>query len=406
MLLKKSKFIPGQTLRIGGSKSISNRLLLLQQLFGATSVENFSESQDSELMQKALRTEMPVVDIHHAGTAMRFLTSYFAIQNGRTVVITGSDRMKQRPIGFLVEALRQLGAEIEYLGQQDHPPLKITGKTLRNNKVSIPANVSSQFITSLLLIAGKLENGLTLELVGDIASRPYLEMTLKMLTDFGIENSFDGNRICVKPATEKNHTPAHYTIESDWSSASYFYSLAAIAKQPVVLKSFIPESLQADAALASIYEQFFGIKTTFKDSSEISLEPILNFNYPKIIALDMNSCPDIAQTVCVTAAAMHIQFKITGLSTLKVKETDRLIALREELIKIGCQTSITNESIVSTAFLRAETVPQIKTYNDHRMAMSFAPYCLMSNIEIEDPNVVEKSYPSFWNDLQKVVAPA
>lgn len=406
MLLKKSKLLPNKTLQIGGSKSITNRLLILKKLFGGIEIENISNSQDSELMMKALNSDKETIDVHHAGTAMRFLTSYFAIQQGRTTILTGSERMKQRPIGFLVDALRSLGAEIEYLEKEGFPPLKITGKKLEKNWVKIPANVSSQFITSLILIGGKLENGLAIELLGEITSRPYLEMTLQILTDLGIENSFEGQLIQIKPLKNNPLKTKKFVVESDWSSASYFYSLAAIGWQMIHLKSYKKKSLQGDSALAEIYERFFGIKTDFKDNAEISLIPITDFKAPDRLILDMNNCPDIAQTVCVTAVAKKIPFEITGLATLKVKETDRLSALKSELAKIGCEVEITESSIKSLSFSAAKEPVSIATYNDHRMAMSFAPFCLLKDINIEHPEVVEKSFPDFWKHLALLLSPA
>lgn len=402
MLLKKSKLLPGKTIQIGGSKSISNRLLILQKLYGQTETENFSNSQDSELMQKALNSSESLIDIHHAGTAMRFLTSYFAIQEGRTVTLTGSERMKERPIGYLVDALKALGADIEYLENEGFPPLRITGKKLEKNFVWIPANISSQFITSLLLIAAKLENGLTIELEGEITSRPYLEMTLEMLSEFGIENSFTGNTVRVQHFGEKPSI-IKYTVESDWSSASYFYSLAAIGREKINLKSFRQHSLQGDSAITEIYERFFGIQTEFLENSEIALVPQKNFEFPEKICLNMNSCPDIAQTLCVTAAVLKIPFEVTGLATLRVKETDRLSALKNELSKIGCVTEITDDSIKSEQFIDPENAISIATYNDHRMAMSYAPCCLVMPVTIEHPEVVGKSFPDFWDKMNEIL---
>lgn len=404
MLLKKSKLSENKTIQISGSKSISNRLLILQKLFGNIEIDNLSDSQDSQVMQKALRSDSEIIDIHHAGTAMRFLTSYFAIQENKTVILTGSSRMKQRPIQFLVNALKDLGAEIEYLENEGFPPIKIVGKKLEKNFVKIPANVSSQFISSLIMIGGKLEKGLHIELTGEITSRPYLEMTLQMLKEIGIENEFQGNLIRILPsAFGFQHSAINYEVESDWSSASYFYSLAAIGRKNISLKSFRQHSLQGDSVLQKIYSDFFGIQTIFEENeNRISLIPNENFRFPEIIKLDMNNCPDIAQTLCVTASALKIPFEITGLATLKVKETDRLTALQNELKKIGCITEITNDSIKSTTFTEPQENISIKTYDDHRMAMSFAPFCLIKELNIENENVVEKSYISFWKDLFEI----
>lgn len=409
MLLKKSELIGNQTIEISGSKSISNRLLILHQLFNNIEIKNLSNSQDTQLLEKALNSNSETIDIHHAGTAMRFLASYFSIQEGKTVVLTGSERMKQRPIKFLVDALRELGAEISYLEKEGFPPLKITGKKLEKNTVTISANISSQFISSLMLIGAKLENGLEIILEGKVTSKPYLEMTLKILRTVGIANHWEGNTIKIEPIDSNNHAEKHlqnipFIVESDWSSASYFYSLAAISRETVNLKSFKPYSLQGDSALREIYWDFFGVNTISEGAeAKISLLPEHYFNFPEKIVLNMNDCPDIAQTLCVTATALKIPFEITGLETLKVKETDRLLALKNELFKIGCITEITDDSIVSVKFFEPNENISIATYNDHRMAMSFAPFCLVKEIYIENEDVVEKSYPDFWTDLKKII---
>lgn len=405
MYLKKTTLLNNKTIQITGSKSISNRLLILQKIFGNLIINNLSNSQDSDMMQKALASENETVDIHHAGTAMRFLTSYFAIQEGKTTILTGSERMKQRPIKFLVDALQSLGAEIEYLENPGFPPIKITGTKILKSKVQIEANVSSQFITSLLLVGAKLHNGLLINLVGEITSRPYLEMTLKILQETGIKTEFEGQNIHIYPKTKSEPNLAQsYEVESDWSSASYFYSLAAIGRESINLKSFRTYSLQGDSVLKKIYLEFFGINTISDEAEhQITLLPEPNFQKPAKISLDMNDCPDIAQTLCVTATALQIPFEITGLATLKVKETDRLVALQNELKKIGCCTEITDSSISSLSFSEPQETISIATYNDHRMAMSFAPFALVKGLEIENDHVVEKSYPEFWKDFFKIV---
>lgn len=406
MLLKKSTLLTNKTIQITGSKSISNRLLILKQLFNTIIIENLSNSQDTQLLEKALKSEDDVIDIHHAGTAMRFLTSYYAIQDGKTTVLTGSERMKQRPIRYLVDALKSLGAKISYVENEGFPPLKIIGKKLEKSSVTIPAHISSQFISSLMLIGGSLENGLEINLEGEITSRPYLEMTLKILRSVGITNQWNGNQIVISPnmQTEKNSQIIPFVVESDWSSASYFYSLAAIGRETINLRSFKPYSLQGDSVLREIYWKYFGVNTISEGAeSRISLLPENYFTFPEKIVLNMNDCPDIAQTLCVTATALKIPFEITGLATLKVKETDRLTALKNELFKIGCITEITDESIESVKFFEPNENISIETYNDHRMAMSFAPFCLITDLTIENPEVVEKSYPEFWKDLENIV---
>jgi len=402
--LEKSKLIENKTIQISGSKSISNRLLILESLFKKIQIGNLSNSQDTQLLKKALSEDTETVDIHHAGTAMRFLTSYYSIAEGKTTILTGSGRMKERPIKNLVTALQNLGVEIEYLENEGFPPLKIKGRKITQTKVDVPANISSQFITSLLLIAGKLEHGLEINLVGTVTSRSYIEMTLDILTQFGIKNSFVGNTIKVDSFINDHSSIIDYEVESDWSSASYFYSFAALGRETIHLKSFYKESTQGDAAITKIYEEFFGIKTIFTEAEHtITLQPDPNFQFPEKIVLDMNNCPDIAQTLCVTASALKIPFEISGLGTLRVKETDRLLALYNELQKLGAQTAITDATIQSLSFGEPEDNISIKTYQDHRMAMSFAPFCLIKELTIEDENVVEKSYPMFWEDLSAIL---
>ncbi|KIC64496.1 3-phosphoshikimate 1-carboxyvinyltransferase [Chryseobacterium taiwanense] len=403
--LEQSKLIGNKTIQISGSKSISNRLLILESLFKNIQIGNLSNSQDTQLLKKALLENTETVDIHHAGTAMRFLTSYYSIAEGKTTILTGSGRMKERPIKNLVTALQNLGVEIEYLENEGFPPLKIQGRKITETKVDVPANISSQFITSLLLIAGKLEKGLEINLVGEVTSRSYIEMTLDILKKFGIQASFIGNLIKVEPYNESNQSAViNYEVESDWSSASYFYSFAALGRETIHLKSFYKESTQGDSAIAKIYEEFFRIQTIFTEAEhKLTLQPDLNFQFPEKIVLDMNNCPDIAQTLCVTAAALKIPFEISGLGTLRVKETDRLLALYNELQKLGTQTEITDNTIKSLNFNDPEENISIKTYQDHRMAMSFAPFCLIKELNIEDEDVVEKSYPMFWEDLSKIL---
>ena len=386
-------------IQITGSKSESNRLLILQKLFGNIEIENISNSQDTNLLQKALNSNEKTIDIHHAGTAMRFLTSFFAVQEGVEKILTGSERMKQRPIKPLVEALRKLGADIEYLENEGFPPLKIKGKKLEKNFVEIPSDISSQFITSLILVGGKLKNGLTIKLLGEITSKPYIEMTLKLLSEISGKSITLKDKTIQIPNIKTQKTA--FTVESDWSSASYFYSFSALNRQKITLKNFNKNSLQGDSRITEIYSQFFGIDTIFNENQqEITLIPKNNFSLPQFIQLNMNDCPDIAQTVCVTAAALKIPFEIGGLATLKIKETDRLSALQNELKKIGCETEITDNSIKSVLYTNPEKNISIATYDDHRMAMAFAPYSLIQEIEIQNPEVVEKSFPDFWEFIK------
>jgi 3-phosphoshikimate 1-carboxyvinyltransferase len=397
---------------ITGSKSETNRLLLLQALFPSITLENTSNSDDSEVMIKALKefnskagippSGVRGLDIHHAGTAMRFLTAYFAVNEGREVVLTGSQRMTERPIKLLVEALQQLGAIISYENEEGYPPIRIKGQRITNNKVSIPANVSSQYISALLLIAPKLENGIELTLIGEITSIPYIKMTLALLNEIGVETTFEGNTIAVKPLTINNQ-PQTLIVESDWSSASYFFSIVALSEigTEITLSSYKQNSLQGDSDLVEIYAKM-GILTRFEEN-KITLIKQPNFKL-ETLNLDLNNTPDIAQTIVVTCLGLGIGCHLTGLHTLKIKETDRLEALRIELTKLGANISVTNDSLTLEPCTNdnIEKNVAISTYNDHRMAMAFAPLALKVPIIIENAEVVSKSYPAFWEDLREI----
>ncbi|WP_417856196.1 3-phosphoshikimate 1-carboxyvinyltransferase [Xanthomarina gelatinilytica] len=387
-------------IKITGSKSESNRLLLLQALYSNIQIENLSNSDDTRVMSQALSSTSNIVDVHHAGTAMRFLTAYFAFQKGREVVLTGSDRMKERPIKILVDALRELGADISYLETEGFPPLKINGKNPTKNKVTLQANVSSQYISALLLIAPKLENGLELILEGNITSVPYIKMTLRLLEELGIETSFKDQTIKVKQQSAINNQIA--TVESDWSSASYFYSIIALSKvgTKITLSSYKAHSLQGDAVLADIYLQF-GVKTTFK-TNRLVLQKVEMLNNLSLFELDLSNSPDIAQTITVTCFALGLECLLTGLHTLKIKETDRLLALKTEIEKLGGMVTITTNSLHLKASNNLKSQVAIATYNDHRMAMAFAPLALKTSLIINDAEVVSKSYPGFWNDLKTI----
>jgi 3-phosphoshikimate 1-carboxyvinyltransferase len=391
---------------ITGSKSETNRLLLLQALFSTITLVNTSNSDDSEVMQKALTMDSPLptsgsqlVDIHHAGTAMRFLTAYFAVNECREVILTGSQRMTERPIKVLVEALQQLGAQISYENEEGYPPIRIKGQKITSNKVSIPANVSSQYISALLLVAPKLENGIELTLVGEITSIPYIKMTLALLNDLDIQTSFEGNVIKVHPKQEV--ASKVMTVESDWSSASYFFSIIALSAigTQITLSSYKQNSLQGDSSLVEIYENL-GVETVF-EGNNIVLRKSTTCNLDSL-TWNLNSSPDIAQTIVVTCLGLGIGCHLTGLHTLKIKETDRLEALRIELTKLGANISVTDDSL--TLAVSQEMSPNVKiaTYNDHRMAMAFAPLSLKVPIIIENAEVVSKSYPDFWTDLKNI----
>lgn len=408
-MLEPSIISPQSSIRIAGSKSETNRLLLLQALYPQIQIHNVSDSDDSQVMVAAFEksnTQQPtpenlVIDIHHAGTAMRFLTAYFAIAEGKTIVLTGSDRMKERPIKVLVDALRALGADISYEGQEGFPPLKITGKKLSAHKVSLPADVSSQYISALLLIAPKLENGLELMLEGQITSRPYIEMTLGLLNQIEVETAFTANQIIVKP-TAGNPQPTTITIESDWSSASYYYSLVALSEigTQITLSTFKKDSLQGDSVLAKMYTDF-GVETVFHADHSISITKT-DKQQTTAISLNLNNTPDLAQTIAVTCLGLGVSCQLLGLHTLKIKETDRLQALKNELAKLGAQVSITNDSLHLQPASAIQPNIAIATCNDHRMAMAFAPLALKVPVIIQDAAVVSKSYPAFWDDLKGI----
>ncbi len=392
--------------KITGSKSETNRLLLLQALYPNLTLENTSNSDDSEVMSRALNSQLTthnsqLIDVHHAGTAMRFLTAFFAIQEGKEVVLTGSSRMKERPIKILVEALNQLGAEIKYEENEGFPPIRIKGKKITQNKVSLPANVSSQYISALLLIAPKLENGLELTLEGEITSVPYIKMTLALLNEIGVTTSFVGNKITVCHA--ELVSASQLIVESDWSSASYWYSIVALSEIgfQVTLSSYKENSLQGDSALVEIYKDF-GVETIFNtdNSITISKERIHNLQLTTHNS-KLNNSPDIAQTIAVTCFGLGIGCDLTGLHTLKIKETDRLEALEIELTKLGAEISVTNDSLHLKSSSGNKENISISTYQDHRMAMAFAPLALKVPILINEAEVVSKSYPDFWEDLKK-----
>ncbi|WP_418512827.1 3-phosphoshikimate 1-carboxyvinyltransferase [Corallibacter sp.] len=400
VFLKKSKLNSQSKIIISGSKSESNRLLLLQALYSKIDIDNLSDSDDSVVMQNALKTTDTIIDIHHAGTAMRFLTAYFATQNKREVVLTGSQRMKERPIKILVDALTSLGANISYLENQGCPPLKITGSELTASKVTLKASVSSQYISALLLIAPSLKNGLELTLDGEITSMPYIKMTLALLNQVGIGTTFEGQKISVKPMKEV--VAKTLTVESDWSSASYFYSLIALSDlaTQITISSYKKDSLQGDSVLEDIYKHF-GVETTF-NGHNITLKKVSNPSTQTAIQLDLANAPDIAQTISVTCFGLGIACYLTGLHTLKIKETDRLSALKIELEKLGAEVLITDNSLKLAKSNTIKSNVAIDTYNDHRMAMAFAPLALKTDLRVNDAAVVSKSYIAFWEHLKAV----
>ena len=383
---------------IPGSKSESNRLLILSSLFKNLSLENISNSDDTNYLLNALSSKSCTIDIGHAGTAMRFLTSYFSLTTKKEIELRGSQRMHNRPIKILVDSLREIGASIQYIEKDGFPPVLIKPSNLISKDLVVDSSNSSQYISSLLLIAPKISGGLKIKLKGRETSKPYIDMTIGLLKKIGAKIIFKENLIKVKELQKIN--PSRFFVESDWSSASYFYSIVALAEvgYSLTLSKFSYNSLQGDSDVANIYKSF-GVKTIFYED-KITLKKI-EFNINEF-SLDLTSNPDLAQTICVTCLGLKIKCNLTGLHTLKIKETDRLLALRNELIKFNLKVKITNDSISfdKVALLKSNVL--IETYDDHRMAMSFACLAVKINIIISDPNVVTKSYKSFWSDLEKI----
>lgn len=399
LLLEHHNNIINNSFNISGSKSESNRLLILKYLLKNIEIKNLSDSDDTISLQNALNSPSESVDIHHAGTAMRFLTAYFSIQVNKNYKIFGSRRMHERPIKILVDALNDLGADIKYLSKKGFPPLKISGKELNKDQVCLDANISSQYITALILIAPAMKNGLVVNLVGNITSRPYIEMSLSILKRIGVQTSFLNNTIKINPF--KNKQKIIQTVESDWSSLSYFYSIVALSKEAnLKISSFLSNSLQGDKELVSIYKKL-GVQTIF-DNGIVKLKKDQKINLPKKIVLTLNDTPDLAQTIAVTCFGLGLPCDLFGLHTLKIKETDRLLALKTELEKLGANVEITNESLHLKKRKKFNSNIEVNTYDDHRMAMAFAPLAIIKPIIINDPKVISKSFPSFWNILSEL----
>ena len=383
---------------ISGSKSESNRLLILQKIYSNLKLENLSSSDDTKHLQEALVSNNNIVNIGHAGTAMRFLTAYFSATAEKEIVLTGSERMQNRPIKILVNALQSIDADIQYKNIDGYPPLIIKGKQLLKNSVSIEGNVSSQYISALLLIAPSLENGLKIELIGKVTSTPYIKMTLALLNDIGVRTSWEDNIIQIQH--KRSIDDKTIIVESDWSSASYFYSLVALSEDgKVKLSSYKKDSLQGDNSLIEIYKHF-GVETKFAGDTILLSKKKTNL---KPLQLNLSDSPDLAQTIAVTCFGLGIACDLTGLHTLKIKETDRLVALKTELEKLGAQIKITNESLHLKSSDKINKNIAIDTYQDHRMAMAFAPLALKVPITINEAEVVTKSFTSFWKDFESVL---
>ena len=387
------------TIQLPSSKSISNRALIINALGNGTHhPENLSDCDDTRVMIRALNDDKETIDIMAAGKAKHFLTAYLSVTPG-TRIITGTERMQQRPIQVLVNALRELGADIEYVANDGFPPLRITGRELRKDTISLPGNVSSQYISALLMIAPVLTNGLTIRLTGDIISRPYINLTLQLMNDFGVRAEWtDDHRLKVEP--QAYHSIPFY-VESDWSAASYWYQIVALSKEAeVTLPGLFKDSYQGDSQVAGIFRSL-GVETIYKDKAVI-----LKKNGKSVERLDYDfiNQPDLAQTFVVTCALLNIPFRFSGLQSLKIKETDRMAALITEMRKLGYILHETDGSVLSWEGERCTTEehPAIDTYEDHRMAMAFAPTCLaLPEILINNPQVVSKSYPRYWEDLRQ-----
>ena len=387
--------------KISGSKSISNRLLILKYLFSGITIKNLSNSDDTKVLEKYLKKTSTIIDIGHAGTAMRFLTAFLAIKEDQQFILMGSERMKKRPIKILVDSLNKLGSNISYTQKKGYPPIKIKGKKINGGEIILNSNISSQYITALILIAPFLKEGLKIFLDGWVTSKPYITMTLSLLSDLGIKNKFKKNLIIISPTKKINELI--YSVESDWSSLSYYYSIVALSKNSKInVGNFYEKSTQGDRKLVEIYSKL-GVDTKFlKKEGRVILSKKPGFRSPKKITLHLIDNPDIAQTILVTCLGLGILCNISGLHTLKIKETNRLKAMKNELKKLGADVKIKSESICLFPLKRINENISINTYDDHRMAMAFSPLALLVPIKIKEPDVVSKSYPNFWKDLKSI----
>lgn len=391
------------TVNLPASKSISARALVVSALAGNCRLENLSDCDDTRVLRRALDEQLPEIDILAAGTAMRFSTAYFAVTPG-SHVITGTARMKQRPIRLLVDALRQLGADIEYVENEGFPPLRVTGRTLEGGAVSIPANVSSQYISALLMVAPTMARGLRLTLEGDVVSTPYINMTLSLMRTFGAQADWvDARTLLVQPGGYVGGRT--FSVEPDWSAASYWYELVALSPDPaatVTLPGLQRDSWQGDSVVWRLFEPL-GVQTTFTPEGAVLRKAAPT----DAVVDDFTACPDLAQTVVTTFAMLGKPFAFSGLQSLKIKETDRIAALQNELGKLGRRIGADDRRMWMDAdsICPAAAEPVIATYDDHRMAMAFAPCAYrFPALRIANPEVVSKSYPAFWDDLKRVDA--
>lgn len=387
-------------IQLASSKSESNRSLIIDALTGfKCRLTNVSEARDTQTLQRLLHDAGEIADVIDAGAPMRFLTAYFAV-TGQRKILTGTPRMCERPIGILVDALRELGATISYQGKEGYPPMQLEGfRYSGKNTLTVKSSVSSQFISALLLVSPTLPEGLVLTLEGEIGSRPYIEMTLQQMAHFGIAYTADWENQTIR-VPHQAYKPGDFAVESDWSGASYWYSVAALAEDAEIeLLGLKQESLQGDSAITAIMENL-GVKTTYTAKGVL----LRKQEAVKELSWDFSGCPDLVQTIAVCCAAKGIRLTLTGIESLKIKETDRVAALQAELLKIGAALSETEANLryEITRTGDGEKLPVIHTYDDHRMAMAFAPVGIARPVVIEEPGVVVKSYPGFWKDLEKV----
>lgn len=403
-LQKPAHLFPAE-INLPGSKSISNRVLIIKALSGLNfSIQNISDSDDTVHLQTALNNykNLGLIDVGHAGTDMRFLAAFLSLQKGN-FELTGSERLQQRPVKDLVDVLKKLGADVSYKKNAGFPPLTIKGKTLNGGTFEVSGKVSSQFITALLLVAPYFKDGLILNIIDEPVSKPYIEMTIAIMKEFGAEVSWFGNQISVSPIPY-SYFKAEYQVESDWSAASYYYSLTALSpfQSTITLRGLFKTSTQADSACGQIY-QWFGVTTEYHNEQIVLTKS--GSVHEGILELNLVACPDIAQTLICTSIGLGVSFKFKGLQTLKLKETDRIVAMQNECRKFGCLLDITENTIqwINTHKTNIHDNLLVSTYNDHRMAMSFSALCLVvDELSIEDPDVVSKSYPLFWKHLNHI----
>ncbi|MEQ9414923.1 MAG: 3-phosphoshikimate 1-carboxyvinyltransferase [Cyclobacteriaceae bacterium] len=398
LLLKHSPQIRGTILKLPSSKSISNRALILNALSGNRStISNLATARDTQLMKSLLATPDKTIDAMDAGTTMRFLTAYYTV-SGQNKVLTGTPRMKERPIGLLIDALRKIGADIDYLEEEGFPPHEVKGfHSQKTSEISLPGNISSQYISALMMIAPILPEGLTINLEGKVGSWPYIEMTAALMASFGGRFFMKNGKVVILPG---QYQPTSITVEPDWSALSYWYAIVALAQESsITLCHVTSNSVQGDRVIVEIMEQL-GVNTQFENGNAILTK---TDSVKEHLEWDFSDCPDLAQTVLPVCAMKGVRGTFTGLESLYIKETDRIAALQNELNKVGAKLEETSKGVFSlTPGKIPEEKIKINTYHDHRMAMGFAPWATLMDLEIESPEVVNKSYPEFWDDLKGI----